>query len=110
MTRNIVLAIVVFAFMSGCADLSPPPEKGVQTKSFKEIVELLPKVQKGTTRENVESILGMPHGTSNRSRGYTVFFYLERPGGFGTMKTIQIHFQNNVVQEVEEIEISIDPW
>ena len=119
--------IVVFAFISGCADkterslnelsndiqnskLSPPPEKVVQTKSFKEILKLLPKVQKGTTREKVESILGMPQDISYGSRGYCNFFYLERPGEFGTMKSILITFKNNVVQEVEESEISIDPW
>jgi len=105
MTRNIILAILVFAFILGCAGkterasnelsddiqnskLSSPPEELVQTKSFKEIVKLLPKVQEGTIREKVESILGMPHVTSNRSRGYNVFFYLEIPGGFGTMKAI----------------------
>jgi len=127
MTRNIILAIVVFAFILGCAGktervlnelsddiqnrkLSPPIEKVVQTMSFKEILKLLPKVQKGTTREKVESILGIPQDIRYGSRGYCDFFYLERPGEFGTMKSILITFKNNVVQEVEESEISIDPW
>jgi hypothetical protein len=127
MTRNIILAIVVFAFFWGCAGkterasnelsddiqnskLSPPPEKVMETKSFKEILKLLPKIQNGTTREKVESILGMPNDISYGSRGYCDFFYLERPGEFGTMKAILITFKNNVVQEVEESDISIDPW
>jgi hypothetical protein len=91
-------------------NLSPPPENVVQTKSFKEIVKMLPKVRKGATREKVESTLGMPQDIRCGSPAYCDFFYLERPGEFGTMKAILITFENNVLQEFEESEISIDPW
>jgi hypothetical protein len=127
MAREIILAIVVFAFISGCScktewssdelsndiqnsKLSPSPVKVVQTKSFNKIVTLLPQVQNGNSREKVESILGMPQDTSYGRGGYSEFTYLERPGEFGTMKAILVTFKNNVVQEVEESEISIDPW
>jgi len=110
MTRNILLSVVVFAFISGCANLSPPPKNVEQTKSFKEIVKLLPKVQKGNTREKVESILGMPQDKRCVRPGYCTLFYHERPGEFGIMNTILITCENNLVSEVEESEISIDPW
>jgi hypothetical protein len=86
-----------------------PPLKVLQTKSFANIKDLLPKVQKKMAEKELLKILGFPHERYEKN-AYKIFTYVERPGEFGSMKYIKIEISNGFVEEVSEGEISIDPW
>ena len=75
-----------------------------QSKSWDEIISLLPKIHNGDSVEYVFSILGKPH---EKQFG---LLYVERPNGFGMMKCILLTIVNGKVEDIERNEISIDPW
>jgi len=97
-------------------DLPPPPEetllpptKVLQTNSFADIKDLLPKVQKGMTEKDFLKMLGSPQDRYEEN-AFKIFTYVERPGEFGSMKYVKIEISNGFVERVSEGEISIDPW
>ena len=75
-----------------------------QAKSWEEIIFHLPKINKGDLVENVISILGKPH---DKRFG---LLYVERPNGFGMMKSVLLTITDGKVEDIEKSEISIDPW
>ncbi|UCD49547.1 MAG: hypothetical protein JSW27_18690 [Phycisphaerales bacterium] len=86
----------------------PPPEV-LQTNSFANLKDLLPKVQKGMTEKELVKTLGSPQDRYEEN-ALKMFTYVERPGEFGTMKYVRIEISNGLVERVSEGEISIDPW
>ena len=97
-------------------DLPPPPEgtllpppKVLQTNSFANIKDLLPRVQKGMAEKELLKTLGSPQDRYEKN-AFKIFTYVERPGEFGTMKYVEIEISNGFVERVSEGEISIDPW
>ena len=89
------------------ADQSKPlnnQRESDQSKSWDEIISLLPKIHNGDSIESVFSILGKPHEKQHK------LLYVERPNGFGMMKCIIITIINGKVGDIEKSEISIDPW
>ena len=89
------------------ADQSKPlnnQRESEQSKSWDEIISLLPKIHNGDSVANVISILGIPH---EKKIG---LLYVERPNGLGMMKCILLTIINGKVKDIEKSEISIDPW
>jgi len=85
-----------------------PPPNVLQTNSFANVMDLLPRVQKGMTEKELLKMIGSPQDRHDEN-AFKVFTYVERPGEFGTMKYVRIELSNGLVKGVSEGEISIDP-
>jgi hypothetical protein len=84
----------------------------LKTKSWDEIITLLPKIHIGTSAKHLISILGEPHMREYEdvNAQYNNFRYLERPNDIGMMNYVEFIMDTGLVQDIKLGEISVDPW
>ena len=126
--RLIILLIIVSLISYGCFIKGNPILKktdihaetnaktllndDLKTKSWDEIITLLPQIRIGTSAKHLFSILGEPHMREyeDLNAQYNDFKYLERPNDVGMMNYVEFIMDNGFVQDINLGEISVDPW
>ena len=128
MIKLMIFLIIVSVFSYGCFIKGDPIlkkrnihveasgktllDEDLRTKSWDEIITLLPKISIGNSVKHLISILGEPHMREYEDVNvqYNKFRYLERPNDIGMMDYVEFILNNGLVQDINLGQISVDPW
>ncbi len=115
----LLLSFLLISVNSGCSRRQkvglPKGEFDVTIKArtWEEKVEAAENIPTGLSAEQIISILGWPDDRDHPDveTSDNTFIYKKEPGRlYGTMKCIVVEIEAGIVVNIEQSDISIDPW